>query len=712
MTIRNPCLPFLLAIFVVVSSALVSAQAANKPQLTLDEFFNSVEIVAVKLSPDGQSVVIGTDRADWEQSSFRDDLWLYRDDPQGGASLRQLTHSGHDRHPQWSPDGRWVAFLSSRGDAKGGKSCAEASPGDEVWQLYLISADGGEAFPVTQGEEKVHAFAWSADASTLYFATRTPWSKSQQEAYEKQWKDVCQYRGGERGDQIFSLSLADASAHPARTGSRLADGEKVSSATAGARAVGSTPWRIQQMAVSPDGRRLAFVTESISERYERLEEFEIYSLDLLHPSPERPPRQLTHNQAIEQDIGWSKDSRHVFFQVDYGSVEGKYSDTQTRLYWVDADTGEVQRWAGDFAGQVAQYAAAPDGRVLATGCLGTEVQVYVQPQPGAAFSAQPGLPGTYQHIAAATRSPRVAFVHSALDQPAEVYLAESADTLPAARSITSFNQRFSQRDLPRGKPYRWKADDGVTIEGMLMYPPGRFEASNLPLFVFIHGGPNEAWGNSFAANWYVWDRLAATQGWLVFEPNYRGSVGYGDQFLKRLVPEIVSRPGQDILEGVDALVKEGMADAQHLAVGGYSYGGYLTNWLITQTTRFQAAVTGAGAVEHVANWGNDDLTLDDAHNLGGRPWEVPQRYHSEAAIFQIDKVRTPTHIVSGTDDVRVPTLESYLLDHALHSLRVPSTLLLFPGEGHELDQNPWHGKIKVREELQWLHSYGGIAAAP
>jgi dipeptidyl aminopeptidase/acylaminoacyl peptidase len=241
-----------------------------------------------------------------------------------------------------------------------------------------------------------------------------------------------------------------------------------------------------------------------------------------------------------------------------------------------------------------------------------------------------------------------------------------------------------------------------------MYPPGKFEAKNLPMFVFIHGGPADADGNHFEADWYQWDRLAATQGWLVFEPNYRGSSGYGDKFLMGIVPEIVSRPGKDILEGVDALVKDGIADSNQLAVGGYSYGGYMTNWLITQTTRFKAAVTGAGAIEHVANWGNDDTTFDDAYFLGGLPWDQAQRYHDEAAMFQMNKVKTPTHIVAGEDDIRVAVAEDYLLDHALHTLGVPSTLLTFPGEGHSLDENPWHGKIKVREELKWLQKYGGV----
>jgi dipeptidyl aminopeptidase/acylaminoacyl peptidase len=703
MTIRKKVFLPLLVVLI-----FASARATDKPKLNLDEFFNSVEFSSVKISPDGQSVVIAADRADWDQNIFREDLWLYRDD---GHSLIQLTRSGYDSKPQWSPDGRWIAFLSERGGAKGGKSCEHTSADDRVAQLYVISLAGGEAIPMTQGDEKVHAFAWSSDSSTLYFATRTPWTKAQEEAYEKNWKDVCQYRAAERGDQIFRVSVGDAIARQAAVGTVPEDPNKASDATPGARVLGSTPWRIQQMTVAPDGHRLAFVTVSISERSEKVEETEIYSLDPTSSTSDQSPRQITHNEAIEQDIYWSNDSRHVLFQVDNGSVEEKYRDTQTRLYWVDADSGETQRWASDFAGQVAHYAVASDGSVLATGRLGTEVQVYSQATPGAEFSQQRGLPGTYESVDAAAHSTRVAFVHSALTAPPEVYLTDSAGKLQAAQPLTAFNKMFTERDLPQGKPYRWKAEDGATVEGMLIYPPGKFEAKHLPMFVFIHGGPADADGNHFEADWYVWDRLAATQGWLVFEPNYRGSTGYGDKFLMRMVPEIVSRPGKDILQGVDALVKDGIADPDHLAVGGYSYGGYMTNWLITQTTRFKAAVTGAGAVENVANWGNDDLTLDDANDLGGRPWEVPQRYNSEAAIFQIDKVKTPTHMVAGADDIRVAVLENYLLDHALHSLNIPSTLLIFPGEGHSLDQNPWHGKIKVREELKWLQKYGGIAGA-
>ena len=240
---------------------------------------------------------------------------------------------------------------------------------------------------------------------------------------------------------------------------------------------------------------------------------------------------------------------------------------------------------------------------------------------------------------------------------------------------------------------------------MLIYPPGKFEQKNLRMLTLIHGGPADADGDKFGADWYDWAILAASRGWLVFRPNYRGSIGYGDRFALETTPHIVSRPGKDILEGVDALVKDGIADPGNLTIGGYSEGGYLTNWLITQTTRFKAAVTGAGAVEHVADWGNDDETLDDAFYLGGFPWEAQENYNAEAAIWQIAKVKTPTHMVVGAEDIRVPFQESYLLERALHLLGVPCTLLVFPGEGHPLKINPWHGKIKVREELKWLEKY-------
>jgi dipeptidyl aminopeptidase/acylaminoacyl peptidase len=664
----------------------------------------------VALSPDGNSVVIGTERADWDQQIFRNDLWLYRDDGKGG-SLIQLTQSGHDIDPKWSPDGRWIAFRSERkaspekdSDSGDDKNKDKVDDKGDLSQIYVISPAGGEAIPLTRGQEEVHTFSWSADSRTLYFATRNPWTKAQKDDYKKLWKDVVQYRTAERGDTIFALNIADAlDRHAAAPAKEESDADKESDLTPGARAIATSPLRVDDLIASPDGSKLAFLTSAINQREEKFEDYEIYALDLASPTP----RQLTHNQAQEGGLRWANDSRHVFFSVEVGDATGPYRDLQPHLYWVDCETGTIEQWSKDFIGPVEHYTVAADN-VLASARLGTEVSMYSAAQPVQSLHKLNGWEGTYEILSTTPHSQRIAFVYSSLQKPAEVYLAQSPDKLDQARPITSLNHLFTERDLPQGKPYRWKADDGTTVEGMLIYPRGEFESKKLPMLTFIHGGPADADGNHFEADWYQWAALAATNGWLVFEPNYRGSTGYGDKFLQQIVPLIVSRPGKDILEGVDALVRDGIADPDHLAVGGYSYGGYMTNWLITQTTRFKAAVTGAGAVEHVGNWGNDDTTFDDAYFLGGRPWEAQQRYHDEAAIFQIDKVRTPTHMVAGADDIRVAVLEDYLLEHALYSLGIPNALLIFPGEGHSLAKNPWHGKIKVREELKWLQKYGGV----
>jgi dipeptidyl aminopeptidase/acylaminoacyl peptidase len=710
-------------IVVIVTSCALIVAAQSKPKLALDEFFNSVSFPAIEISADGNSVVIGTDRADWDQQIFRSDLWLYHDDGNNG-SLIQLTQSGHDSEPKWSPDGRWIAFLSERKAPreKGDESDSDSESKGEPAQVYLISPNGGEAFPATQGEEEVHTFSWSADSQTIYFATRQPWSKTQKDDYKKEWKDVVQYRTAERGDTIFALDLSAALARHAAAPAKIKkpDGtsDKQPDLTPGAHAVATTPLRVDSLITSPDGRRLAFVSNAINQRQEKYEDVEIYTVDLSvarAPSPANAgkedarahPRRITTNQAAEVRPHWANDSRHIFFSVEVGDISGSYRDLQPHLYWVDTESGAIEQWGKDFIGPVERYAVAADS-VLSSARIGTEVQMYSAGKPSESLQRMSGWRGTYQGISVADHSSRVAFVYSSLGKPDEVYLADSAAKLEQARAISSFNKLFTERDLPQGKAYHWKADDGTTVEGMLIYPPGKFEATHLPMFTLIHGGPADADGNHFEADWYQWGALAATNGWLVFEPNYRGSTGYGDKFLMQIVPTIVSRPGKDILEGVDALVKDGIADPDHLTIGGYSYGGYMTNWLITQTTRFKAAVTGAGAVEHIGNWGNDDTTYDDAYSLGGRPWEAAQRYHDEAAIFQIDRVHTPTHLVAGANDIRVAVMEDYLLEHALYSLGVPNSLLVFPGEGHSLSKNPWHGKIKVREELKWLQRYGGV----
>ncbi|CAF4938573.1 unnamed protein product, partial [Rotaria socialis] len=170
----------------------------------------------------------------------------------------------------------------------------------------------------------------------------------------------------------------------------------------------------------------------------------------------------------------------------------------------------------------------------------------------------------------------------------------------------------------------------------------------------------------------------------------------------------LSRPGKDILAGVDSLVSDGIADPTRLNIGGYSFGGFLTNWLITQTTRFNAALSGAGPVEHISMWGTTDFSFGVNTLLRGFPWEAPEIYEKESIMNKLNEVKTPTLISTGTNDIRVPADQSYILERSLTYLGVPVKLLLFPDEGHTLSNNPWHGKIKAREELKWLAKYDHV----
>jgi dipeptidyl aminopeptidase/acylaminoacyl peptidase len=685
-----------------LSSGAAFSQSA-KPVITLDEYFNTTSIASTALSPDGSAAAIATEAPDWKNNSFHHDLWLWTD----ATGLRPLAHMGNEESPAFSPDGKWIAFVSDRAlSYETAQSDGTAGDDNKASRIWIISVSGGEALPLYMQKLDVHSFSWSPDSSSIYYSFAEPQTQEQKDAQREEWKDVIRWREQNRGDlllkQAVAPALAAAVAVPPPHAESGGKDDKKSEPTLppGAETIARSVYSIGEIAPSPDGRTIAFETQPVHHRIENPDNYEIY---LVASGGE--VRRLTHNEGLESNLRWSPDSRFIHFAVTAasGSVEGKYRDVQGRLYRVDAATGKIERLGSSFDGTFDQFALLPDGREVALGMKGTETQLYAI--DGDKASRLPGRAGSYGGITTALHSNAILVRYSTITNTTQVYLARDPLRPDQLTALTSFNPIFAQRAQPEWQPYTWKADDGRTVEGVLIYPPDKKGERHLRMFTLIHGGPADADGNRFGADWYDWATLAAANGWLVFRPNYRGSSGYGDEFMLQIEPHLVSKPGRDILEGVDALVKDGIADPDHLAIGGYSYGGYMTNWLITQTTRFKSAVTGAGAVEHAANWGNDDETWDDAWYLGGRPWENPQLYQNEAALFRFDKVKTPTHLVQGGADIRVSYLEGVTMERALDSLGIPHTFLVFPGEGHGLGKNPWHGYIKVREELKWLDQY-------
>ena len=707
----------------IFTPAQTQAQA-SKPAITLDEFLNTTDIAGARISPDGTAAVIGTESPDWKANTYRHTLWLWT----AKDGLRALTQSGSDEDAQWSPDGKWVAFLSDRpvaagdggaekdsdsGDAKTGRSSAGDSDDDKTNRLWLIPLSGGEAQPLYLEKLDVHAFAWSPDGKTIYLSATAPLTHQQEDARKEEWKDVIRWREQERGDLLLALPVAASlagtaaqpMAHDPKDQENKADKDKSKDdklpLPAAAKTLTASKLEISEIAPSPNGNSVAFLTQSVSHRMENPADTEIF----LVPAAGGETRQITHNEALEAGLRWSPDGLWLHFVVHAasGNLEGKYRDVQGRLYRLDPADGKIERLGAEFTGSLEDFDFLANGDLIGLGLKGIEQQIYLIQREKA--TKLPGLAGSYAGFSAPRSGSGLLVRFSSIDHPAQVYLAADARHPDQLTALTQLNPIFAERAQPEWEPYTWKSKDGTSVEGVLIFPPGQKDAKHLRMLTFIHGGPADADGNRFEADWYDWSTLAATQGWLVFRPNYRGSSGYGDDFMLQIAPHLVSKPGEDILAGVDALVRDGYADPDRLAVGGYSYGGYMTNWLITETTRFKVAVTGAGAVEHAANWGNDDVTWDDAWYLNGKPWETPELYQSEAALFRMNRVKTPTHIVQGSSDVRVSYLEGVTLERALQQLGIDHSFLVFPGEGHGLSHNPWHGYIKLREELKWLDKY-------
>ena len=659
----------------------------NKPNLSFDEFFNYTKFPSLRLSPTAQHLLIEIRRPSWNTSSYENALWLY--DIQNQTKKLITTNLDRSIKPQWSPNGNFIAFFPKNHSSVNKTNDPENKQPSRRY-IYFYSVESDELLPIQIEKDIPLAFTWSSNESSIYLAsTNLSPIAEDNDLSTNEWKDVVQYRENlmRESSTIYRIDF-DLNNQTLPMKRHL---------------IRNVSFLLDELLYVSFAEKL--ILSSVSALVENSNQFELYSIDLRNSSA---LSKLTNNEAFEFELQPSIDGQHILFLAFQMSLnKGKFSSTQYRLHSLNLMNGQITRWGESFHGSIIGFTVKHDSGVYILGQLGTEVSIFSQNSPTEDLIHRNGWNGTYESIVSSHHDGSMAFVHSSCGKPMEVYFINHIDQLKSAPAITNENDLFTRRNLPETKVYSWRnSDDHQIIEGILHYPPGRFESKNLPLLVLIHGGPHWASVNGLDLAWHQWGLLAASEGWLVLEPNYRGSTGYGDQFVEEIRSRPLSRPGNDILCGVDQLIRDGIVDSYKLAIGGYSYGGFLTNWLITQTTRFNAALSGAGSADHTSAWGMMDVPLLLSHLFGGFPWEVPHIYQNEAPIYQLHKVRTPTHIITGEKDVRVPTSQSYLLERGLHYLDIPVRLIIFPKEGHSLNNNPWHGKIKVREELKWLRKYG------
>jgi len=655
---RRPVLVTLVPLLVAAA-----ALAAEGPQPMTAVGLLSVTVQReVRLSPDGRQLLFLRSAADWEQDKLISHVWRVSAD---GSGLAQMTN-GKDGEsaPRWSPDGGRVCFVAKR-DA-------------EKAQLWLLSATGGEAVQLTRHATAVSDPEWAPDGSAIYFLADDPETTEEREA-KKRSGDIWSYDRDFKHSHLWAVDVASG------TERRVTSGD----------------FSVRSFRLGRDGRTLVYQVAP-TPLYDDEDEGEVWIRTL----PDGEARKLTANLVAESGASLSPDGTAVLFVADASERFEEYH--QGNLFVVPAAGGPHRVLAADFPGEFMTARWAADGRsIVALANLGTRTQLLaVDPAGGAVRPLTAGDHTIFSFDLAADG--RLAWIAQTATSPGDVWIAPAAGGTPTR--LTRYAEEVAAAwRLPRVEVITWPGRDGVTVEGILTYPLDYREGQRAPLVVQTHGGPAASSTLGFAG-WADYTPVLAAKGYAVLDPNYRGSTGYGDAFLRDMVGHYFNQADDDVLAGVDALVARGLADPTKLVAMGWSAGGHMTNWLVTQTDRFAAASSGAGAANWMSMYGQSDVRSYRTPWFGGTPWQADApiaNYLANSPISHVSKAKTPTLILVGEKDPRVPMAQSIEMFRALRSVGCEAELLIFPGEPHG-PRSLKRRLHKVNAELAWFerHLFG------
>ncbi|MBT8486663.1 MAG: S9 family peptidase [Phycisphaerales bacterium] len=680
-------MPTLAPMLALASTGAVAAATLAQPivrdhDITLDDYFTQVYVAEIAASPDGTRVAYVEGRWDETLDRRNMDLWVVSvaDD-----TVRRLTFdTAADTKPRWSPDGRFVYFLSTR--ERAGET---APPWNGERQVWRASVTGDAITAVTRREGGVHDFELAANGRTLYYTTgeesteTDPWQSLRDE-----FDDIEYGHGVVEYSQLWKLDLQSW-----RT-EKLVDESRV----------------IRAFCVAPDERRIAMITTPTAELITNEGWSHVDVLEMPTRSIVRLDDTLFRDRA-PSPYGWivtpafSSDGRKLAFRVDFDGYPGELF-----VAHFDGDTPAVTKLIrpGEVTadGTLAWQPGTHDLCFLADDHARQRLVAITNVQPGGQGAAVTITPGdvVLNAFDFAANGSRLAVLESGRTHTADIFVAEPPFAGRARRRVTNLNPQIDTWKIPRIELLEWTSPDGTPVEGILELPPDYTPGPPLPLLVTIHGGPTAS--SKLAFRYWMYGRtIYAAQGWAVLDPNYRGSTGYGDRFLTDLIGNKNNLDVQDIIAGIDTLIARGIADPERIAVTGWSNGGYLTNCLIAADQRFKAASSGAGVFDTVMQWSIEDTPGHVINYSGGLPWERSQKMHETSPLYDVDKVVTPTLVHVGENDARVPVEHSRALHRALHHyLDVPCELLVYPGEGHGLTKLS-HRKAKMKWDHEWFGRY-------
>jgi dipeptidyl aminopeptidase/acylaminoacyl peptidase len=666
---------------VLICGTLVTSpawgQSSNSRKLTLDDMDSLRSVSDPEISPDGNWVAYTVSVPDLAKDRWDSDVWMTSWD--GRRSLRLTSSKAGEHAPRWSPDGRYLAFLSGRDDNR------------EVDQIWLLDRSGGEAERITDLPGGVSDYAWSPDGRRLALIASDPDPDSAATSSDTSRRstprpivvDRFQFKVDETGylgtrrDHLYLLDVNS------RTTQLLTPGEYNEL---------SPSW-------SPDSRSIAF-TSKRREDFDRTNNWDLY---VVEASPGARPRQLTTFEGPDQDPeggsrapSWSPDGKFLTY-VQGGPLKLIYYAGQ-KVAVIPVSGGQARILTPTLDRNPLSPTFSRDGAWVLF-LLEDDRVVHLARSPASGGSVERIVEGR-RAVSDLSVGPqgKIAVLASTPAQPAEIYAVESN----RLRKITGQNDRWlAELRLAAVEEIGFKSKDGTEIHGFMIKPPDYRPGQRYPTILRIHGGPVSQYQNDFDnTDW----QLFAANGYVVVAANPRGSSGRGEKFSTAIWADWGDKDSQDVLAAVDYVVAQGVADPQRLGVGGWSYGGILTNQVIARDQRFKAAVSGAGQSNALAGYGTDQYVREYEAELG-TPWNNPDAWvRVSYPFFHADRIVTPTLFLCGEKDFNVPLLNSEQMYQALRSLGRETQLVIYPGEYHSI-RKPSYRRDRLQRYLDWYGHY-------
>jgi dipeptidyl aminopeptidase/acylaminoacyl peptidase len=655
-------------------------KAAASATPTIDQSLEWKSAFNPKISPDGKRVVYEVQKANWEDNAFERNLWIV--DAATGDSHALTSAKKSSTNAAWSPDGKWIAFLSDRlGQIK------DTPEGKK--QLYVISADGGEAQQLTKTENDVNGFEWAPDSKRIAFSTTDPDPKSLKDRKEK-YGEYSVVHADYQMVHLWIIDLPDSSTNTAPEAQRLTEGDAFS--------VGSFVW-------SPDGTRIAFSAQKDPDLISSFSE-DIYVAKVPNKSVTSSGdktdslKKIVDTPGPDSNPKWSPDGKKIAFETAAGAKFFYY--TNVKIAVVPAEGGTPQILTEAFDEDPGLVGWGPDGIYFAA-----EQKTYAH-----LFRLNPATKAveklsTPDHMASFSFSfsqdyKRVAYRAALENQYAEIYSSSVAPW--EAKKLTAMTDQLKGLTLARREVISWKSADGTAIEGVLYTPADFSMKKKYPLLVVIHGGPTGVDQPIVNADRYYPIERFVAKGALVLRPNYRGSAGYGEKFRALNVRNLGVGDYADVISGVDSLIAKGWVDKDRVGAMGWSQGGYISAFITASSDRFKAVSVGAGISDWMTYYANTDITPFTPQYLHATPWDDPEVYKKTSPISYIAKAKTPTLIQHGENDRRVPIPNAYELRQALEDRGVPVRMVVYKGFGHGITK-PKQQRAVMEENEKWFAQY-------